>query len=177
MGYVVKRKTASAAGRRREHGRGRPRNNRRDEQGEARRAYTTLNGRPHVELGRLRLTNWSRAHFSIHEMTWPTYLILRTFNNTVGTSVFRAPIPLAEARSPPALGQCGGEVRAAVVGPRGNSIILPHPGKIGPHPRFRNPSIHIYIYPLLRKSGTKTVVPTIETTPHGMETPTPLVDR
>ena len=153
MGYVVKRKTASAAGRRREHGRGRPRNNRRDEQGEARRAYTTLNGRPHVELGRLRLTNWSRAHFSIHEMTWPTYLILRTFNNTVGTSVFRAPILLAEARSPPALGQCGGEVRAAVVGPRGNSIISPHPGKIGPHPRFRNSFIHLQLRRIGDESG------------------------
>ena len=43
----------------------------RDEQGEARRAITTPNGGPHLELGRLRLKTWSRSDFSIAE-TWPT---------------------------------------------------------------------------------------------------------
>ena len=46
----------------------------RDEQGEARRANTTPNGGPHLELRRLRLKNWSKSDFSIAE-TWPTYNI------------------------------------------------------------------------------------------------------
>ena len=46
----------------------------RDEQGEARRANTTPNGGPHLELGRLRLKTWSKSDFSIAETTWPTYL-------------------------------------------------------------------------------------------------------
>ena len=45
----------------------------RDEQGEARRANTTQNGGPHLELGRLRLKTKSKSDFSIAE-TWPTYL-------------------------------------------------------------------------------------------------------
>ena len=39
----------------------------RDEQGEARRANTTLNGGPHLELGRLRLETCSNSDFSIDE--------------------------------------------------------------------------------------------------------------
>ena len=46
----------------------------RDEQGEARRANTTPNGGPHLELGRLRLKTWSKSNFSIAETTWPTCL-------------------------------------------------------------------------------------------------------
>ena len=48
----------------------------RDEQGEARRANTTQNGRPHLELGRLRLETWSKSGFSIAETTWPTHLYI-----------------------------------------------------------------------------------------------------
>ena len=40
---------------------------RRDEQGEARRANTTPNGGPHLELGRLRVKIWSKSDFSIVE--------------------------------------------------------------------------------------------------------------
>ena len=43
---------------------------------EARRANTTPNGGPHLELGRLRLETWSKSDFSIAETTWPTYLYL-----------------------------------------------------------------------------------------------------
>ena len=39
----------------------------RDEQGEARRANTTLNGGPHLELGRIRLKTWFKSDFSIDE--------------------------------------------------------------------------------------------------------------
>ena len=46
----------------------------RDEQGEARRANTTPNGGPHLELERLRLKTWSKSDFSIAE-TWPTICI------------------------------------------------------------------------------------------------------
>ena len=46
----------------------------RDEQGEANRAKTTPSGRPHLELGRLRLKTWSKSDFSIAHTTWPTYL-------------------------------------------------------------------------------------------------------
>ena len=46
----------------------------RDEHGEARRANTTPNGGPHLELERLRLKTWSKSDFSIAEKTWPTYL-------------------------------------------------------------------------------------------------------
>ena len=46
----------------------------RDGQGETRRANTTPNGRPHLELGRLRLKTWSKSDFSIAETTWPTHL-------------------------------------------------------------------------------------------------------
>ena len=53
----------------------------RDEQGEARRANTTPNGGPHLELGRLRLKTWAKSDFSIAETTWPTYLyIYQLFN-------------------------------------------------------------------------------------------------
>ena len=43
----------------------------RDEQGVARRANTSPNGGPHLELGRLRLKTCSKSGFSIAE-TWPT---------------------------------------------------------------------------------------------------------
>ena len=52
----------------------------RDEQGEARRANTTLNGGPHLELGRLRLKTWSKSDFSIAETTWTTYLYIYLFH-------------------------------------------------------------------------------------------------
>ena len=39
------------------------------EQGEARRAKSTPNGGPHVELGRLRLKTWSKCDFSIAQTT------------------------------------------------------------------------------------------------------------
>ena len=46
------------------------------------------------------------------------------------------------APPPPVLGQSAGEARAAGVAPRGYTAISPHPGRIGLHPRFCNPSIH-----------------------------------
>ena len=49
------------------------------------------------------------------------------------------------APPPPALGQSRGEARAAGVAPRGNPTISPHPGRIDPPPRFRNPSAHLQI--------------------------------
>ena len=49
------------------------------------------------------------------------------------------------APPPPVLGQSGGEARATGVAPRGNPTISPYPGKIGPHPRFRNPSKHLQL--------------------------------
>ena len=49
------------------------------------------------------------------------------------------------ALPPPALGQSGGEARAAGVAPRGNPTISPHTGRIGPHPRFSIPSIHLQL--------------------------------
>ena len=54
----------------------RPGRVRRDEHGEARRANTTPNGGPHLELGRLRLKTWSKSNFSIAQTTWPTYLYI-----------------------------------------------------------------------------------------------------
>ena len=45
-----------------------------DEQGEARRANTTPNGEPRLELGRLRLKSWFKSDFSVAETTWPIYL-------------------------------------------------------------------------------------------------------
>ena len=47
----------------------------RGEHCEARRANTTPNGRPHLELERLRLKTWSKSDFSIAE-TWPRYLYI-----------------------------------------------------------------------------------------------------
>ena len=78
MGYFdEKMKKAPVAGRRREHGRGHPRQNReRRAKGEVRRANTTPNGGPHLELGRLRLKTWSKSNFSIAETAWPTYLYI-----------------------------------------------------------------------------------------------------
>ena len=49
------------AGRRREHGRGCLRQSRESEQGEARRASSTPNGGPHLELARLRLNTWCKT--------------------------------------------------------------------------------------------------------------------
>ena len=49
------------------------------------------------------------------------------------------------APPPPVLGQSGGEARAAGVAPRGNPTILTHTGRIGPHPRFSNLSIHLQL--------------------------------
>ena len=46
----------------------------RDEHGEARRANTTPNGGPHLELERVRLTTLSKSDSWIAETTWPTYL-------------------------------------------------------------------------------------------------------
>ena len=46
----------------------------RDKQGEARRANTTPNGGPLLELGYLRFITWPKSDFSIAETTWPTYL-------------------------------------------------------------------------------------------------------
>ena len=45
----------------------------RDDQGEERRANTTPNGEPHLEIGRLRLKTCSKFDFLIAE-TWPTYI-------------------------------------------------------------------------------------------------------
>ena len=47
---------------------------RRDEQGEARRANTTPNGGPHLELRRLWLKTSSKSDFPIAETTWSTCL-------------------------------------------------------------------------------------------------------
>ena len=48
-------------------------------------------------------------------------------------------------RAPPllVLGQSGGEAGAAGVSPRGNPTISPHTGRVGPHSRFSNPTIHL----------------------------------
>ena len=48
----------------------------RGEQGAARRANTTPNGGPHLELGRLRLKTLSKSDFSIAETTWSTLLLV-----------------------------------------------------------------------------------------------------
>ena len=77
------------------------------------------------------------------------------------------------APPPPALGRSGGESRAAGVAPRGKPTISPHTGRIGLHLRFRIPP---YIYNS-DNLGTKTVIPRVETAPHGVETPVPLADR
>ena len=45
-------------------------------QGEARRANSTPNGGPHLELGCLRLKTWSKPYFSIAQTTGPTYLYM-----------------------------------------------------------------------------------------------------
>ena len=42
----------------------------RGEQSEARRANSTPNGEPHLELGRLRLKTWSNSDFSIAQTTY-----------------------------------------------------------------------------------------------------------
>ena len=65
-------KTAPAAVRRREHGLGCYLQGQGGEQGEVRPAISTLKGRPHLDLGRLRLTTWSKSDFSIAETTWRT---------------------------------------------------------------------------------------------------------
>ena len=46
------------------------------EQGEARRANSSMNDGLHLELliGRLRLKTWLKPDFSIAESTWPIYL-------------------------------------------------------------------------------------------------------
>ena len=46
-------------------------------QGEARRANTTPNGAPHLEVGHLRLKTWSKSDFPIAETTSPTYLYIK----------------------------------------------------------------------------------------------------
>ena len=48
----------------------------RDEQREARRANTTPNGGPHLELGRVRFNTRSKSDFSIVEMTRATHLYI-----------------------------------------------------------------------------------------------------
>ena len=48
----------------------------RGEQGEARPAISAPRGRPHLDLGRLRLGTWSKYDFSIAETTWPPYLLV-----------------------------------------------------------------------------------------------------
>ena len=45
-----------------------------DEQGEARRANTTPNDGPNLELRRFRLKTWSISDLSIAETTWSTHL-------------------------------------------------------------------------------------------------------
>ena len=63
-------------GRRREHGRGRPRQSR------DRRAMSGTTGKEHTErwtssrVGRSRLKTWSKSDFSIAETIWPTYLLV-----------------------------------------------------------------------------------------------------
>ena len=62
-----------------------------DEHGEARRANTTPNGGPHLELGHLRLKTCSKSDFSIAETTWPTHL----YKNYMYTSclLYTSPSP------------------------------------------------------------------------------------
>ena len=72
--FDAKTKTVPLAGRRREHGLGHPR------QGEARRANTTQNGEPHLELECLRLKTWCKSDFSTAETTWPTYLYIYLYS-------------------------------------------------------------------------------------------------
>ena len=72
-------KTAPLSGRRREHGRERPGRVGRDEHGKARRANTTPNGGPHLELERLRLKTCSKSGLSIAETTWSTYLYINLY--------------------------------------------------------------------------------------------------
>ena len=103
--------------------------------------------------------------------TWYLYNILRKMTFIPAFSEPQSHWP----RTPPpsALGQSGGAARAAGVAPRGNPTISPHTGRIGPRPRFSNPSIHLQ----LRQRGDETVIPRVEIAPHGVETPTPPVDR
>ena len=61
--------------------------------------------------------------------------------------------------------------RAARVAPRNNVEVPSHPRKIGSHSRGRNTSISLR----LQQPGTKTGIPRVDATPHGVETPTPLV--
>ena len=77
MGYFDgKTKTAPLTERRREHRRVAPGRVGRDEHGEARRANTTSNGGPRLELERLPLKTWPKSDFGIAETTWPTYLYI-----------------------------------------------------------------------------------------------------
>ena len=68
-----KTKTEPFTGRRRETGRGRHRQSRESEQGEAHRTNSTPKNGPHLELGRLRLKTSSKPDISIAKTTWPTY--------------------------------------------------------------------------------------------------------
>ena len=72
-------KTVPLPGRRREHGRDYPGRVGRDEQGEARRANTTPNEGPHLELERLSFITGSKSDYSIVETTWPTYPFLSIY--------------------------------------------------------------------------------------------------
>ena len=47
----------------------------RGEQGEARPATSTPRGRPHLDLGRVRLKTWSKSDFSIAGTTWGTFIL------------------------------------------------------------------------------------------------------
>ena len=73
------------------------------------------------------------------------------------------------APAQPALGQCGGEGRTAGVDPRGNPTISPHPGRISPHPWFRNRSIYLK----LRQPGDENGDPADRNRPARCGTPNP----
>ena len=74
----------------------------------------------------------------------------------------------------PALGQSGGEARAAGVDPWGNPpTVPPHPERIGIHPRFRHPSIsQTFDIPC-----TKIELSRVGTASHGVETSVPRANR
>ena len=55
----------------------------RGEQGEARPAISAPSGRPHLDLGRLRLKTWSKSDFSIAETTYPTYLYIYLYLSNI----------------------------------------------------------------------------------------------
>ena len=69
----------------------------------------------------------------------------------------------------PPLANQGARSALRKVAPRGNPTISPHTGKIGPHPRFRYPSIHLQ----LRQRGVENCDPPNRNRPARCGNPNP----